>query len=333
MRARERRENKLARVRRSVVDLHSRYSLVKLGDLGHIAEIKLGIYSLRKHIERNGYDIGITRSLTVSEKRSLNSVAARKQSHFGVCYRTAAVVVGVKRDKHVFSVLEIIVHILNLICVDVRHRDLDGYGQVDDHLPLCCGLPYIKHRVADLKREFGLCTRKRLGRILVTAIDAVFLTVPLADLCALDRNVDYLLLALLEDLLSLCYRGRVIEVHDRALDAFKALKGLFDDMLARLCKHLHGDVIGDKILLDERAQKGIFGLACRGKSDLDLLEAYFHEKLEKFELFLKAHGNYERLIAITKVNRAPHGRLLYVILRHPTRCHVGCRKKLSCVFV
>ena len=93
MRARESRKHELTRVRRAIVYLHSRHSLVKLCDGGHIREIELRIYSLCKHIERKRYDVCVTRSLTVTEKRTLDSVAACKQTHFGVRNGTTSIVV------------------------------------------------------------------------------------------------------------------------------------------------------------------------------------------------------------------------------------------------
>ena len=47
-----------------------------------------------------------------------------------------------------------------------------------------------------------------------------------------DRDVDYLLFALAEYLLSLSYGGGVIEVDDGVLAALQRFKGLFDDVLS-----------------------------------------------------------------------------------------------------
>ena len=72
----------------------------------------------------------------------------------------------------------------------------------------------------------------------------------------------------------------------RVLNTAKALKGLLDDMLSRLSKHLNGYVIGYKILLDKCAKKLIFCVRCRGEPDLDLLKAKLMLKLFEFIFLL-----------------------------------------------
>ena len=46
-------------------------------------------------------------------------------------------------------------------------------------------------------------------------------------------------------------------MHDGILNALECLKGLFDDMLARLREYLNGDIIRNQVFLDKTAQERI----------------------------------------------------------------------------
>ena len=142
----------------------------------------------------------------------------------------------------------------------MRHRYLDGYGQIDNYLSVGSRLPHIENCVADFKCEFGLCARKGLRRILVAVVYSHFLAVFVEKLSAADSYINDLLLGFLEHLLALCDRRRVVEVNYRVLYSLETLEGLFDNMLSGLSKHLNGHVVGDKILFDKRAQELILGL-------------------------------------------------------------------------
>ena len=240
---------------------------------------------------------------------------------------------GVERDYHAIAVFEILVHIFDLACVNVGHRDLHGHRQVNDDLFIGGRLPDVKHRIAYFKGELGLGACEGLGGILEAVIHSHFLADLIEELCSLHRDIDDLLLGLFENLLSLRNRGGIIEMDDRIFYTLEAFKGLFDYMLSRLRKHLHGYVIGNKILLHKGAEEGIFGLACRGKSDLYLLKSDFYQQFEEFKLFLKAHRDHQRLISVAKIHGTPHRGLCEIILLYPLRLAYGSGKILSCVLV
>ena len=90
--------------------------------------------------------------------------------------------------------------------------------------------------------------------------------------------------------------------------ALHGLKGFANDMVAALGEHLHGHILGDHILLDQRAQKLVFGFARRRKSHLDLLKAHRKQHFVKFHFFLQAHRHDQALVAIAQVHTAPCGR-------------------------
>ena len=97
--------------------------------------------------------------------------------------------------------------------------------------------------------------------------------------------------------------------------AVNGLEGLFDQMLAGLHQHLNGHVGGNVAAVDQRAKEFIFGLGGRGETHFDLLNADVHQRVEKFDLFLDAHGVDQRLVAVAQVNRTPDGRFLDLLFR------------------
>jgi hypothetical protein len=81
-----------------------------------------------------------------------------------------------------------------------------------------------------------------------------------------------------------------------------------DEILAALAKNLERDIVGDAFLLDEAAAKIEFDLRSGRETDLDFLEADFHEQLKILEFLLDAHGLGEGLVAVAQVDAAPHRR-------------------------
>ena len=99
--------------------------------------------------------------------------------------------------------------------------------------------------------------------------------------------------------------------------ALDRLEGAADDMVAALGQHLHGDIVGDHVLLDEGAQKLILGVAGGRKAHLDLLEADLQQYLVELQLLLQAHRHHQTLVAIPQVHAAPGGGSLDMVLLHP----------------
>ena len=93
---------------------------------------------------------------------------------------------------------------------------------------------------------------------------------------------------------------------NRIFDAFQCIKCLSDNVFARLRQNLYRNVIRDEIIVDKAAEELILCLRSCRETDFDFLKAHFDEHLVKFEFFIKAHRNDERLIAIAKVDAAPN---------------------------
>ena len=211
----------------------------------------------------------------------------------------------VEGNYDVFAVFQVLAHILHLICVYVRHGELHRYGEIDYDLVLGSGLPHVKYRIAYLQCEFGLCSREAFGGVLKSVIPLIFFAVLLAEPCAADGYIQYLLPALAEYLFALSQGSGIIEMHYGILAAPEGFKGLFYDMLSRLCEYLYGNVVGYELLLYESAAEVVFRFGGCGEAYLDLLEADIHQLLEEFQLLPEAHGSDKRLIPVAEINAAP----------------------------
>ena len=162
------------------------------------------------------------------------------------------------KGKHnIITVVEVLGHIGNLHGIDMRHGHFDGNRQIDDGLALSCRFPDIKHSIADFQRILRLCTREALRRILEAIVRAGFFGKLLQELCAFDSDLFDFVFRFAEYLLTLGNRSGIIDMHDGILNALECLKGLFDDMLARLREYLNGDIIRNQVFLDKTAQERI----------------------------------------------------------------------------
>ena len=333
MRAAECRKDERAAIRLTFIDVHTRYLFIGRADFGEIRKIKLGVNALRIHIERKRDDIYVARTFAVSEKCSLDAVAACEKSHFAIRNGASAVIVRMERNDQILSVMEMLAHIFDLICINVRHGMGNRYGQIDDDLVVFVRLPDIDDLVTNFRRKFGFCTRKAFGRIFKGEMSLCFCAIFLAELRTEFCNFDDLFLGFFEHLLALCDRGGVIKMHDRVLCAAERFKGLGDDMFTGLCQHLNRYVIGNHIVFDQCTAKFIFRFACRRETDLDLLKADLDEQLKKFQFFFKAHRHDKRLVAISEVNAAPDRRFFKICFFHPIRRYVFRGEKLLRIFL
>lgn len=103
-------------------------------------------------------------------------------------------------------------------------------------------------------------------------------------------------------------------------------------MLAALGQHLDCNIVGNKVLLDQRTAECILGLACGGETYFDFLEADLNEVFPEFQLFLQGHGDYQSLISVAEVNGAPHGGFCDTVLLYPVIAWLG-RHKITFLIV
>ncbi len=104
---------------------------------------------------------------------------------------------------------------------------------------------------------------------------------------------------------------------DRTRSTLAGIECLADDVLAALGEHLHRNILGNHIVINQRAKKFILSFACRRKSDLDLLESDIKQYLVIFKLFSKTHRNDKALVTVSHIHRAPYRRFFNVIFFHP----------------
>jgi hypothetical protein len=99
-------------------------------------------------------------------------------------------------------------------------------------------------------------------------------------------------------------------VDDRAPGSAQRLERALDQMVAALGEHLDRDVFGNHVLLDQRADEVVVGLAGAREADLDLLVAHPHQQLEHPPLALDRHRVDQGLVAVAQIDRAPARRFL-----------------------
>jgi len=92
---------------------------------------------------------------------------------------------------------------------------------------------------------------------------------------------------------------------DRLLRAAQAFERRRDQILTRLRQHLHHHIVGNAPILHQRADEVEFGRARGRETDLDLLDADFHQQVEEAALLLRIHRVNQRLIAIAQIGREP----------------------------
>ena len=322
MRAGERGEYQLADIGLARVDAHVGAALVNVAEPGEIAEIELRVNALGEHIQAHGHDVHVARALTIAEERALHALRARQQRQFACRHAAAAVVVGVNADDRRFTVFQVTDEVFDLVGIGVGRTHLDRVGQVEDNGILLGRAKLLHYAVTDGNRVVGLGAAEALGGVFKADVRVarVFVGELLDQARALHRDVDDALHVGFEHDLPLQGRGGVVEVNDDVFGALDGLKGLVDQVLARLNQYLNGHIVGNVVLFNQLTTDFVFRFRRAGKTDFDFLKAHVHQRVEEFELFFKVHRVNQRLIAVAQIHTAPDGRLGDGIVRP---CAVG----------
>ncbi len=248
-------------------------------ELVDVRAIELRIHALAEHVHGQRDDVDIAGALAIAEERALDAVGAREQAEFGGGDGAAAVIVRMERDRNAIAVLDVAAEPFDLVGMDVGRRHLDGCRQVEDELLLRRRPDLVHHRLADLDGVVEFRAGEALRAVLEA--DGVFHAALLRQLLdearTLNRDLLDALAVLPEHDAALQFGCRVVEMHDRRLGASNALEGARDQFLAALDEHLHGHVIGNLLVVDERAAEVEIRLRGGGKSDLDFLEAHLEQ--------------------------------------------------------
>ena len=329
----KRRKHQLTGVGGALINVHPGHALISVTDLRHVGEVQLGVHTMAVQVHGQGHGIHVAGALAIAEQAALHALGTCQHRQLGAGHAGAAVIVGVGGDDDAVAVREVFIAILDLICVNMGHAHLNGDGQVDDHGAVGRGLHDVQHGVADLHSVIHLGAGEALRAVLKEEVALVLLAELFDQLGTVGGDPLDLLLALVEHLLPLRHGGGIIEVDDGPGGTLDSLKGLADDVVAALGQHLHRDILGDHVLLDQGPQELILGIAGSGEADFDLFKTDLDQHLEELQLFLQAHGHDQRLVAVAQVHATPGRCLFNVVFLDPavipgrdrviTRCVLG----------
>ena len=96
---------------------------------------------------------------------------------------------------------------------------------------------------------------------------------------------------------------------DGVFGTFDAFKSAADEILAALHQNLDGHIWRNAVVVNQVTAEIKISLAGRWETDLNFLEAHFHQAVPHAHFALMAHGFDEALVAIAQIHAAPDGRL------------------------
>ncbi|SIJ27713.1 Uncharacterised protein [Mycobacteroides abscessus subsp. abscessus] len=306
----ERGEDEVAAVGVTFVDADLVAFGDRVDDLVDVGEVEFGIDALRVEVERDGDEVEVAGPLPVAEQAAFDPISARHDAELGRSDPGPAVVVRVEGDGHLVAVGHVPAEPFDLVGVCVRGAAFDGGGQVDDGLASGGGLPHVEDGADDVEGELGFGVDEDLRRVLVAEVRVAEqrLGVLHHRLGPLQGDVAGLVEAVAveaEDDLAEDRGGRVVEVDGGHLRPDERFDGAFDEVLARLGEDGDPHVVGDRIIVDDRADEVEVDLTRRGEPDLDLLEPEFDEEIEHPPLAIGGHRVDERLVAVAQVGAQP----------------------------
>ncbi len=194
----------------------------------------------------------------------------------------------------------------DLVGIDIGRGHFHGSRQVQNRPVLRGRLPHGVDRIANLNGKVEFSSREALGTVLKHPLRIAIAQRMLAHgLGAPHGDVDDAGAIQTKDHAALGDRGGVVHVHDGAARALQGFIGAGNEFGTGLRQHLNGDIVRHQILLDDFAHEIEIGLRGRGKSDFNLLEAYFHQHVEHAALARAIHGFDQRLVSVPQVDAAP----------------------------
>src|SRR5690606_33738567 len=124
-------------------------------DLVDVGEVDFRIDALCMQIQPQCDQVDVARALAVAEQASLDALRAGQYCQFGTCNPGAAVVVRVDRENHRIASGQVLVHVFDLVGIDVWGGDFDCGRQVVDDRAIGTGVPEFGEAVADLQDVIG----------------------------------------------------------------------------------------------------------------------------------------------------------------------------------
>ena len=305
MRAAERGVHEVADIGVARVHVDPVAVLDRAPDLVDVGEVDHRVDALGVQVQGERHEVDVAGALAVAEEAPLDALGAGEQRQLRAGDPRAAVVVRMHGKDHPLAALQIAMHVLDLIGVDVGRRDLHRGGQVQDHRALRRRLPERGHRIADLERVVGLGEHEHLGRELEAHA---------RQICGEGAHIAprvqdqfaQLIAVAAEHGLPPDRRRRGVQVdHDGVADAADRLDRPGDEIAPCGGEHDDRHVLGGDALLDDQPDEVEVGLRGGGIADLDLLVAHRDHEIEEAPLARGIHGFRECLVAVAEIDGDP----------------------------
>lgn len=145
------------------MDLHPGAVLDGGADPVDVGEVDARVDALGVEVQRQCGDVDVAGAFPVAEDAALDAFRPGENRQFGAGDTGTSVIVRVHREDHVVAPVEVAVHVLDLVGVDVRAGDLHGGRQIEDDRTVGGGVPQRGHGVAQVQDVVRLGLVEDLG--------------------------------------------------------------------------------------------------------------------------------------------------------------------------
>ena len=197
------------------------------------------------------------------------------------------------------------IHPLDPVGKNIRCCHLHRGGKVDDHRIFFRCSPRLLYCRTDFQRKLQLGSGKTLRRIFQHDLTGKLLRTLFHHLRSFYGNIYDLLFVHAKHHIPLQRGRRIINMHDSLFAALNGFKSTIDQFLTALCQYLYQHIVRYQFSVHKLPQKIVLNLACRRKTNLDLLKSHFHEVLKHLDLFRYDHRINQRLIAVPQIHGTP----------------------------
>ncbi len=209
-------------------------------------------------------------------------------------------------EDHGVTPVQMAVHVLDLVRVHVRRRDLHRGRQVVDDRPVRRGVPQLGQTVADLQDVVRFGQDEDLGGELEPDVrPGPRPRQPVHLPGGVQHHAVHLGPAAAEDDVPPDGRGRDVEVDDHPVHPRDGREGPLDQLGHGRGEDDHGHVLGHGPALRQMPYEAEVGTARRRIADLDLLVAHRDEQIEHPALARGVHRFGQGLVAVPQVDGDP----------------------------
>ena len=141
---------------------------------GMLEKVQLRVYAQAVHVHGHGDNITLPVRSPLPNKSAFHAVSSGQKAHFGVSDAAAAVIIaGAETESH-FTVLQVVVHVLDLVGINMAHAHGHCHRQIDDDGFFFGRLQYIQNGVANFQCVLGFRAGKAFRAVLKAKITFVF---------------------------------------------------------------------------------------------------------------------------------------------------------------